>query len=350
MNNNLPKIPKKGMPVTIITGFLGSGKTTLLNQILQNDQGLKVAVLVNEFGDIDIDSQLLVSQNEEVLQLSNGCICCTINEDLVEAVYKVLSREDKVDYLVIETSGVADPLPIIITFVGSNLRDLVRLDSILTVVDADTFTPEHFDSEAALNQIAYGDIILLNKTDLVDGDHLDALENYINEVKAGARILRTTHCQVPLPVILDIGVFSGENITIDGQDHHHEHHHEHGCGHDCDHDHHDHHHEHTSNHLENDGFISVSFQSDRPFMVEKFQDFLNDLPKNVFRAKGILWFKESQLRHIFQLSGKRYDMSTDEWTKERQNQIVFIGRNLDAQIIRDGLNGCLAKNTLKAIH
>ncbi|NJO77009.1 MAG: GTP-binding protein, partial [Leptolyngbyaceae cyanobacterium RM1_406_9] len=156
-------IPKRGMPVTIITGFLGSGKTTLLNHILNNRQDLKVAILVNEFGDINIDSQLLVSMDEDMVELSNGCICCTINDGLVDAVYNVLERDERVDYMVIETTGVADPLPIILTFLGTELRDLTRLDSIVTVVDSEAFTPDHFDSEAAFKQIAYGDVTILNK-------------------------------------------------------------------------------------------------------------------------------------------------------------------------------------------
>ncbi|MGB7274061.1 MAG: GTP-binding protein [Geitlerinemataceae cyanobacterium] len=185
------EIPKRGMPVTIITGFLGSGKTTLLNQILQNKDNLKVAILVNEFGDINIDSQLLVSLDEDMVELSNGCICCTINDGLVDAVYRVLEREDAIDYLVIETTGVADPLPIILTFLNTELRDLTHLDSIITVVDAETFTPTHFDSQAALSQIVYGDIILLNKTDLVSESKLDRVREEIRKLKKDARMLQS---------------------------------------------------------------------------------------------------------------------------------------------------------------
>jgi len=193
-NSTTLDIPKRGMPVTIITGFLGSGKTTLLNHILSNCQNLKIAILVNEFGDINIDSQLLVSMDEDMVELSNGCICCTINDGLVDAVYNVLERDDRMDYMVIETTGVADPLPIILTFLGTELRDLTRLDSIITVVDAETFTPDHFDSEAAFKQIAYGDVTMLNKTDRAAPDQIQNLEAYIRTVKAGARILHSQRC------------------------------------------------------------------------------------------------------------------------------------------------------------
>ncbi len=332
-------VPKQGMPVTIITGFLGSGKTTLLNQILKNRQDLKVAVLVNEFGDINIDSQLLVDIEDDMAELSNGCICCTINDGLVDAVYRVLEREDRVDYMVIETTGVADPLPIALTFLATDLKQLTRLDSILTVIDAEAFTPSHFDSEAARNQVSYGDIILLNKTDLASASQVDELENYIRTTKAGSRILRSHFGEVPLPLILDVGLANPASYQPEEKNHDRSNEHTHEHAHEHTHKH-EHHHQH-SNHLANDGFISVSFQSDRPFSLEKFQDFLSKLmPVDVFRAKGILRFEGIDLRYIFQLSGKRYELQHDFRDKPLMNQLVFIGRNLNPQLLQQQLREC----------
>ena len=358
--------PKHGIPVTIITGFLGSGKTTLLNHILTNQQGLKTAVLVNEFGEIGIDNELIVTSDDNMVELNNGCICCTINEDLVNAVYKVLERQEKLDYLVVETTGLADPLPVALTFLGTELRDMTRLDSIVTVVDAANYSLDLFNSEAAYSQIAYGDIIILNKTDLVEEADLDLLEVKIRDIKEGARILRAVKSEVPLPLVLSIGLFESDKYfqseetpsSHDRAHHDHEHHehhdhahhehHEHHEHHDHEHhEHHDHaHHDHAhhdhSDHLENDGFTSISFQSDKPFSLRKFQYFLdNQLPTNVFRAKGIMWFEESPKRHIFHLSGKRFSIDDDEWKGEPKNQIVLIGQGLDTEGLRSQLENCL---------
>ncbi len=363
--------PKLGLPVTIITGFLGSGKTTLLNHILSNQQGLKTAVLVNEFGEIGIDQELIVevSDDDSVIELANGCICCNINNDLVDAVYRVLEREERIDYLVVETTGLADPLPVALTFLGTELRDMTRLDSIITLVDCENFSLDLFNSEAAYSQIAYGDIILLNKTDLVAPEKVEALEERVREIKQGARILRTQSSQVPLPLILSVGLFESDQYyhpeesatghvhDHDHADHDHEHAHNHDnheacdhdhghCVHDHDHDHghhHDHDHHHHSHHLENDGFVSVSFERDRPFAIRKFQSFLDDqMPEAVFRAKGILWFQESENRHIFHLSGKRFTLEDDLWKGQPKNQLVLIGQNLDQATLLAQLEDCLA--------
>jgi G3E family GTPase len=339
-------IPKRGMPVTIITGFLGSGKTTLLNQILKNRQDLKVAVLVNEFGDIDIDSQLLVSIDQDMVELSNGCICCTINDGLVDAVYNVLEKGDRIDYMVIETTGIADPLPIMVTFLGTELRDLTHLDSVITLVDASEFTPEHFDSEAALKQIIYGDIILLNKTDLVTVEQVDELEQQIHAMKEKARLIRCQNGAVPLPLVLDVGYNNPEvyadlvqnEIEQTQHDRYDSAHHDHS------HDHHAHeHHHHHSAHLDNDGFVSVSYCSDRPFSLRKFEEWLDTLPANVFRAKGLLWFTQSPHKHTFQLSGKRCTLDVEAWGDvSPSNQLVVIGRQINPEDIRHQLTICEA--------
>lgn len=329
LSDAMPSLPKSGMPVTIITGFLGSGKTTLLNQILQNKDNLKIAVLVNEFGDINIDEQLLISVDSDMIELGNGCICCTINDGLVNAVYGVLEREEKVDYLVIETTGLADPLPIILTFLGTELKFLTRLDSVITVVDAAAFDAEHFDSDAALSQIRYGDMVILNKIDLATEHKINELTAFIEDIKPGFRILESQYGQVSLPLILDIGLTQTDHYEAEISEFRRNK-------------------SNFNNHLETDGFNFVSFESDRPFEIEKFEHFLTEqLSNNVFRAKGILWFQESPAKHIFQLSGPRYDLQDDDWTTQPKNELVFIGRNLDESLIKQQLDECLAELVIR---
>ena len=231
---------------------------------------------------------------------------------------------------------------------------MTRLDSILTVVDSEAFTSDHFNSDAAYAQIMYGDIIILNKTDLVPEEKLQELETYINKNKTKARILRSHLGVVPLPLILDIQIDQSAIAATKESNDHHEHgdhaHHDHDHAHtdelshdvNCQHDHHDHDHHHHSHHLENDGFISISFQSDRAFDLDKFQNFLDQqLPIDVFRAKGILWFTNIDSRYVFQLSGKRYELKTDDRGKSLNNQLVIIGRNLHREELLAKLTDCL---------
>ncbi len=332
------------IPVTVLTGFLGAGKTTLLNRILSGQQATRTAVLVNEFGEIGIDNELVVATSDAMVELSNGCICCSINGELKEAVHRVLERPDPVDYIVVETTGLADPLPVAMTFLAGDFRDRLRLDSIITLIDAEHFEATAYASPIARAQVVYGDILVLNKCDLVDEERLADVEASLREIKADARLLRADHAGVPLAMLLSVGLFETDRlVSLQAEedaheqaqhDHHHDHQHDHGHE-------HAHHHAHTP---ELEGFRSVSLAVEAPFDLRRFQHFLdNQLPASVFRAKGVLWFRESERRHLFHLCGKRFTIDDSDWPDggPRHTRVVAIGRDLDTSSLRAQLEACV---------
>jgi G3E family GTPase len=301
------------LPVTLVTGFLGSGKTTLVNHILSNRAGVRAAVLVNELGEIGIDNDLIVAAEGGMIELSNGCICCSTNNDLVDGIVRVLGRPEPVDHILVETTGVADPLPVAQTFLRPEFRDALRLDAIVAVADAEQFSLDLFDGQATRAQLRHADAILINKCDRVGAERLGAVEDKIRAVNAEARLLRTTRSAAPLPLILDVDL---HRPASDGRGHHH-------------------------THLDDDGFVSLSFESERPFSVACFQEFLDNRPPGLFRGKGFLWLAETGKRYVFHLVGGRFTLDEDS-SVGGANRLVLIGRQLDTEDLRLRLAHCLA--------
>lgn len=299
------------LPVTLVTGFLGSGKTTLVNHILANRAGVKAAVLVNELGEIGIDNDLIVAADGGMIELSNGCICCSTNNDLLDSIVRVLGRPDPVDHILVETTGVADPLPVAQTFQRPEFRDALRLDAIVAVADAEQFSLDLFDSHAVQSQLRHADAILVNKCDRVGEEQVASVEEKIRAVNPEARLLRTTLSAAPLPLILDVDLHRPAL---------------HGHGH---------------AHLDEDGFVSLSFESDRPFSVARFQAFLDNRPPGLFRGKGFLWLAETGKRYVFHLVGSRFSL-VEDGSATGANRLVLIGRQLDLEDLRQRLSRCLA--------
>jgi len=315
--------PPRRLPVTIITGFLGSGKTTLVNYILANHHGARIGVIVNDLSDVNIDAELIVRTDATMVELTNGCICCSLNGDFIDAVFRIIGQGRAPDYLVVETTGVGDPLPLALTFLRSELRDRVRLDSIVTVADAENFVPAGFEGQAVRNQLAYADIILLNKCDRVENEHLDVIEQSIATVAPHARIIRTVHCQVPLPLVLSVRLFVSERFfQSHGIDQGNEAGHAHG-------------------HLVSDGFETLSFCADQALGVHKFQKFLETLPDSVYRGKGLIWIAENDSRYVFHLVARRFTLDERPPDAPKSTKLVLIGRNLDHARIKHRLDDCL---------
>jgi G3E family GTPase len=309
------------LPVMVIAGFLGSGKTTLLNHILVNRHGVKTGVIVNEIGEIGIDAELIVAADQDMIELNNGCICCSLNNDLSDAVIRILDRHGQLDHLVVECTGLADPLPIVLTFMRPELRDRVRVDAIVVIADAINFSLDFFASRATENQFRYADIILLNKCDLAAPDGLTAIEEKIRGAKQDARIVRTIHCRVPLPLILNVGRIESDWYLDERHD---------DDGHTAD----------NWNHLADDGFEAFSIRIERAIAADKFQRFLEGLRPNVFRGKGVLWIEGCDKRFLFHLVGSRFTLDELPAIGSTENRLVLIGQNLDQDRLRDQLEAC----------
>jgi G3E family GTPase len=314
------------IPVTVLTGYLGAGKTTLLNRILTEPHGKRYAVIVNEFGEIGIDNDLVVGADEEVFEMNNGCICCTVRGDLIRIMDGLMKRKGKFDAIIVETTGLADPAPVAQTFfVDQDVSDAAKLDAVVTVADAKWLTDRLKDAPEAKNQIAFADVIILNKIDLVGPDELAAVEDRIRAINPYARIHRAKNCQVPIAEVLNRNAFDLDRIIELAPDFLEEGHH--------------HHHD--------EDMQSVSVRHPGAVDPDKFMPWISDVTQregpNILRCKGIVAFPGEPKRFVFQgvhmiLDGDLQDTWKDGET--RQSRVVFIGRNLDEDAIREGFLSC----------
>ena len=351
------------IPVTVLTGYLGAGKTTLLNRILSEPHGKKYAVIVNEFGEIGIDNDLVVGADEEVFEMNNGCICCTVRGDLVRILDGLMRRKGKFDAIIVETTGLADPAPVAQTFfMDENVGRQTKLDAVVTVADAKWLNDRLKDAPEAKNQIAFADVILINKVDLVSPAELSEVEARIRAINPYARLHKTERARIPLSEVLARNAFDLDRILdlepafLEGEEHDHDDHHEHGHDHGDGHDGHQHDHDHKAahhhgglKHYHDEEMQSISLKSDRPLDADKFFPWVEDLVQkegpSILRSKGILSFKGDDERFVFQ--GVHMILDGDHqrpWNKDekRESRIVFIGRNLPENKIAEGFESCIA--------
>jgi len=340
------------IPVTLLTGYLGAGKTTLLNRILTEDHGHKFAVIVNEFGEIGIDNDLVIGADEEVFEMNNGCICCTVRGDLIRIIEGLMKRKGKFDAILIETTGLADPAPVAQTFfVDQDVQDQARLDAVVTVADAKWLADRLKDAPEAKSQIAFADVIILNKQDLVSPEEMREVEARIRAINPYAKLHKTSRCNVPLDSVLGRNAFELDRILeiepdfleVDDHDHDHDHDHHHH-GHD-----HDHGHGHGLKHYHDEEMQSLAMRIDGDVDPHRFMPWINHITQkegpSILRSKGILAFKDEPKRFVFQGVHMILDGDLQRAWKDgekRESKIVFIGRHLKEDELREGFMACKA--------
>ncbi|KAB0677993.1 CobW family GTP-binding protein [Aureimonas leprariae] len=379
--SDTPSVSNDQIPVTVLTGYLGSGKTTLLNRILSEDHGRKYAVIVNEFGEIGIDNDLIVESDEEIYEMNNGCVCCTVRGDLVRVVEGLTKRKGRFDAILVETTGLADPVPVAQTFfMDEDVRAKTKLDAVVAMVDAKHLPLRLKDSKEAEDQIAFADVVLLNKTDLVSPEELGRVEATVRAINPNAVIHRTERAGIDLRRVLGQGAFDLSRVLDQDPDFLEEakaSHDEHVCGPDCDHDHHHHHahdhhghdhhdhdhdhaghdHDHAHEHFAPIHDVTVNSISLRGAEMDekKFFPWIQKLTQeqgpNILRLKGIIAFKGDPDRYVVQ--GVHMIIEGDHqraWRadEKRESRLVFIGRELDRAALEAGFKGCAAKATVSA--
>lgn len=322
----------KKIPLTIITGFLGSWKTTLINKILKENNDLKIALIVNEFWDVSLESQFIESTDEEIVEMSNGCMCCVVRQDIIDTVKMILEKRPDVDYIIVEASGLSDPVPIAETF-AMNLTDEIRLDAIISVVDALNIEKNFANYEIAQNQILYSDIVLVSKTSFISKERYQEIKFFIKKLNPFMRIFPIDE-NLTLDMILDTEKFDYTKLE-ELEKSHEDHCHDEWCNHDH------HHHEHKHEHID-EVFVKI----DKPLSMEKFGEFLKHMPAEIVRGKWFIYPADEQFwwkKVLFQYVWVRIDTDIKEWEKweEKQTALVFIGKWYDTEALKNMLLDCI---------